>query len=334
MRFEQPEYFNLIWIVAFVLFMAFWGNQRRKRRATSFVADPLLPKLAGQQTFQKYQNRVIWLSLALVFMVTALAQPRWGFEWEDLRQEGADLIVALDVSNSMLSEDIKPNRLERAKFKVADLLRMLEGDRIGLVAFAGTSFLQCPLTLDYQAAEMFLKAMETDLIPIQGTAIGHAINTSIRAFSQMEKKSRALILITDGEDHEGKVVSAIQHAQEEGVRIFVIGIGGDTAVPVPRKPGQQSLKKDSEGNVVLSRINEPLLQKIAEDTGGTYIRSVTGDLDLKTIYLDNIKQRVDRRELKSTRRKRWQDRFQWFILLALACLIAEKAIREKKNQAT
>ncbi|SVC53484.1 uncharacterized protein METZ01_LOCUS306338, partial [marine metagenome] len=145
---------------------------------------------------------------AVFFLILALSQPRWGYQWKDLNQKGVDIVIALDVSNSMLAQDIKPNRLERAKYKIVDLLNMLEGDRVGLVAFAGTSYLQCPLTVDYSAARIFLDAIDTNLIPVQGTAIGHAIRTSVKAFNTKDTQSRAIILITDGEDHTGDAIQS------------------------------------------------------------------------------------------------------------------------------
>ena len=183
------------------------------------------------------------------------------------------------------------------------------------------------MRVPYQAAEMFLGALDTDLIPVQGTALGHAINTSINAFSTIEKKSKAIILITDGEDHEGTALKALQRAQEEGVKIFVIGIGQEEGVPVPDPSG--GFKRNRSGEIVLSKINEPLLEKIAVESGGTYVRSVHGDMDLRTIYLKQIQQSVEKKELKSSRRKHWIDRFQWLILAGLLCLVGERWVREK-----
>lgn len=289
----------------------------------------MLPRLVREQCWQGRKTRTMLTLLGLLFMVLAMAQPKWGFEWEDLKQEGVDIIVAVDVSQSMLAADIKPSRLERARHEVSDLLNLLDGDRIGLVAFAGTSFLQCPLTLDYQAAGIFLDALEPDLIPIQGTSIGHALRTAIAAFSRVEKKSKAIILITDGEDHGGNLEEVSRLALEEGVKIFVIGIGQETGAPIPSAEPGRGFKKDSSGELVLSKFNEPLLQKIAVQSGGTYVRSVIGDMDLQKIYLEDIKQTVATKELRTSRRKRWQERFQWMLALALLCLTAERAVREK-----
>jgi Ca-activated chloride channel family protein len=327
MRFGEPLYLYLIVLIPLLIGFMIWAERKRKALSAQFAEASLLSRLVSTGAVEQRRRKSRLLIWGLVFLMVALAQPRWGFQWEDLKQTGVDIVVALDVSNSMRATDIKPSRLERAKHKVADLLRMLKGDRVGLVAFAGTSFLHCPLTLDYQAAEMFLGALDTDLIPVQGTALGHAIETSIQAFSAVEKKSKAILLITDGEDHGGTVLKALQLAQKEGVKIFVIGIGQEEGVPVPDPSG--GLKRNQSGEIVLSKINEPLLEKIAVESGGTYVRSVHGDMDLRTIYLDQIQQSMEKKELKSSRRKHWTERFQWLIFAGLICLAVERMIREK-----
>jgi len=327
MRFGEPLYLYLIILIPLLIGFMVWAEKKRRALSTQFVDASLLSRLVSPKVVEQRRRKTRLLIWGLVFLMFALAQPRWGFQWQDLKQTGVDIIVALDVSNSMRAMDIKPSRLDRAKHKVADLLRMLKGDRVGLVAFAGTSFLYCPLTLDYQAAEMFLGALDTDLIPLQGTALGHAIETSIQAFSTVEKKSKAILLITDGGDHEGTVSKAIQLAKQEGVKIFVIGIGRDEGVPVPDPSG--GFKRNRSGEIVLSKINEPLLEKIAVETGGAYVRSVYEDMDLRTIYLEQIQQSMEKKELKSSRRKHWTERFQWIIFAGLLCLAGERWIREK-----
>ena len=206
----------------------------------------------------------------------------------------------------------------------------LEGDRIGLIAFAGTAFVQCPLTLDYSAARIFLSAIDTQLIPVQGTAIGNAIETSVKAFRTKDKKSKALILITDGEDQTGNALSAAKSARSQGVKIYTIGIGGEIGAPLPNPSAKGGFRKNQQGEVILSKLDEITLQKIALATGGSYVRSVTGDIDLKTIYKDQIKKHIEKKELKSERRKIWQERFQWFIFVALFCLVIEACLAEKK----
>ena len=232
----------------------------------------------------------------------------------------------------MLAEDIKPNRLERAKRKISDLLDMLRGDRVGLVAFAGTSFVQCPLTLDYSAVRIFLNAIDTDLIPVQGTALGDALRMSVKAFRTEEKKSKAIILITDGEDQTGQALQAAKEAREVGVKVFTIGIGKEIGAPLPNPGKTGGFLKNEEGQVILTKLDETTLQKISLETGGSYVRSVTGDIDLKTIYLDQINQNLEKKKFKSERRKIWQERFQWFIFIALLFLLFEANLRARKRE--
>ena len=330
MRFGDPLYFYLFWCLVPLIFFMVWGMRKKQQLTLKFCGNPLLTKLVHPGVEKWHRSKTIFVVLAILFLILALTRPRWGYQWEDLHQRGVDVIVALDVSSSMLAEDIKPNRLERAKRKISDLLDMMEGDRIGLVAFAGTSFVQCPLTLDYGAARLFLSAIDTQLIPVQGTALGNAIKTSVKAFRSQEKKSKALILITDGEDQTGKALSAAKLAGDQGVKIYTIGIGGEIGAPLPNSSGAGGFRKNQQGEVILSKLDETTLQQIALETGGSYVRSVTGDIDLNTIYKDQIKKHIEKKELKSERRKIWQERFQWFIFIALIFLVAETCLSEKR----
>ena len=330
MRFGDPLYFYLFWCLVPLIFFMVWGMRKKQQLTLKFCGNPLLTKLVHPGVEKRHRSKTIFVVLAILFLILALTRPRWGYQWEDLHQRGVDIIVALDVSSSMLAEDIKPNRLERAKRKISDLLDMMEGDRIGLVAFAGTSFVQCPLTLDYGAARLFLSAIDTQLIPVQGTALGNAIKTSVKAFRSQEKKSKALILITDGEDQTGKALSAAKLAGDQGVKIYTIGIGGEIGAPLPNSSGAGGFRKNQQGEVILSKLDETTLQQIALETGGSYVRSVTGDIDLNTIYKDQIKKHIEKKELKSERRKIWQERFQWFIFIALIFLVAETCLSEKR----
>ena len=330
MRFGDPLYFYLLWCLVPLIFFMVWGMRKKQQLTLKFCGNPLLSKLVHPGVEKRHRSKTIFVVLAILFLILALTRPRWGYQWENLHQRGVDVIVALDVSSSMLAEDIKPNRLERAKRKISDLLDMMEGDRIGLVAFAGTSFVQCPLTLDYGAARLFLSAIDTQLIPVQGTALGNAIKTSVKAFRSQEKKSKALILITDGEDQMGKALSAAKSASDQGVKIYTIGIGGEIGAPLPNPSGAGGFRKNQQGEVILSKLDETTLQQIALETGGSYVRSVTGDIDLNTIYKDQIKKNIEKKELKSERRKIWQERFQWFIFIALIFLVAETCLSEKR----
>jgi Ca-activated chloride channel family protein len=327
MRFGDPSYFYLLWLVPILIVFFRWGLRKKHHLTRLFCNPTVATETLHAQIHLRQNTKAFFRILAVLFMILALTQPRWGYEWKDLTQEGVDIVVALDVSTSMLAKDIKPNRLSRAKRKISDLLNMLDGDRIGLVAFAGTAFVQCPLTLDYSAAKLFLNATDTDLISTQGTALADAIQKSVQAFGIGDDQSKAVIMITDGENHSGDPLKVAKLAAEQGVKIFTIGIGKDGGAPIPDSAG--GFKKDAEGEIVLTRLDETILQQIALETGGVYVRSVTGDLDLNKIYRENIQPKIAKKELKSQRRKLWQERFQWLIFLALVCLGIEFLIPEK-----
>ena len=216
MRFADPSYFYLLWTLIPLIFFLIWANRKKYDLIVRFCGANLFSKLVTLNFKELQKSKAIFVILTFLFLFIALTRPQWGYQWEDYKQEGVDIIIALDVSRSMLAKDIKPNRLERAKRKISDLLNMLKGDRIGLVAFAGTSFVQCPLTLDYAAARIFLNAIDTDLIPVQGTAIGDALRKSTNAFRTQENKSRAIILITDGEDQTGQAMVGAEVAKKAG----------------------------------------------------------------------------------------------------------------------
>ncbi len=334
-RFAREEYFWGFWVVlAAALFFAY-VTRTKKQLMETFVDPALLERvLEGfSQTRVRFKNFLLLLVLSL--MIVALSQPKYGFEWEDIQRRGVDIVIALDVSDSMLVEDAESggtlSRLERAKRKIGDLLQMLEGDRIALVAFAGTAFLECPLTLDYNAARMFLDNIDTDLIPVKGTALGEAIHTSLKAFEGSRHASRAIILITDGEDHHGQALKAAEAAAVDGVHIFTIGIGRDEGAPIPNADG--GFRRDRSGELILSKLDEHSLQKIALTTSGRYVRSVTGDVDLEEIYTSGIKATLEDQELGSKRRQHWENRFQWPLALAIFLLMIEFLIPQRVRRA-
>ena len=330
MKFAHPAYLLLFWIIPALVFFFIYAFRKKDKLIKLFCGEALYAELVPTARRGRQKLKAALLLGALCLLLLALMQPRWGFQWEDITRKGIDIIVAIDVSQSMLAEDIKPNRLERAKRKVYDLCQMLEGDRIGLIAFAGTSFVQCPLTLDYGAFKIFLDYLNPDLIPVPGTAIGDAIRTAVKSFNSRERTAKALIIITDGEDHESKPFEAAQEAKKEGVRIFTIGVGQEGGAPIPLQDGSGGFKKDERGDLVLSKLDESTLQKIALETGGSYVRSVTGDMDLNKIYKDDIRGSIEKKELRSTRKKRWEERFQWFVFAALVLLGLEFFMRETK----
>jgi len=329
MKFGNLSFLFLLWLIPGLILFYVYAFVQKEKALKAFCGNTLFAKLVPEVRKSRQKLKVFLFLTGILFLVISLAQPKWGFHWEDIKRTGIDIIVAVDVSKSMMAEDVEPNRLERAKREVYDLCRMLEGDRIGLIAFAGTSFVQCPLTLDYAAFQMFLDYLDPDLIPTPGTAVGSAIRKATASFSRKERKSKALIIITDGEDHGSRPLKAARAAKKEGVRIFTIGIGKEGGTPLPLADGSGGFLKDRTGNVVLSKLDEKTLQKIALETGGSYVRSVTGDMDLDKIYKSAIKGTMESKELKSTRQKRWEERFQWFIFIALIFFALEFFIREK-----
>lgn len=334
MNFGNLSYLLLLWLLPALVFFYMYAFMKKQRALRQFCGPELAGRLLPQLRQGRQKLKAFFIILAVLFLTLALVRPRWGFHWEDIKRRGVDIMVAVDVSKSMLARDIQPSRLERAKRKVEDLVKMLQGDRIGLIAFAGASFVQCPLTLDYGAFTIFLDYLSPDLIPVPGTAIGDAIRKGVESFNRQERTSKALILITDGEDHGSRPLEAAELAKKEGVRIFTIGIGQeDAAAPIPATDGSGGFLKDRQGNMVMSRLDETTLQKIALDTGGSYVRSVTGDMDLEAIYKKEIRTGMEQKELTSTRKKRWEERFQWFLAAAVLLLLAEFFIREKKQPA-
>ncbi len=330
MKFGSLNYLFFLWVIPVMVVFYVYAFRKRDKMLALFCGKELVGELVPDFKKGRRLIKALLILLGIILGIFALTRPQWGFHWEEIKRVGVDVMVAIDVSESMLAEDVKPNRLERAKREVIDLIEMLEGDRIGLIAFAGTSFVQCPLTLDYGACKMFLDYIDTDLIPVPGTAIAEAIRTSLKSFNKRERKSKALILITDGEDHEGEPIDAAKEAKKEGIKIFTIGVGREGGAPIPLKDGSGGFKKDRKGDMVITHLDEITLQKIALETGGSYVRSVTGDMDLDKIYQEGIKQHVEQKQLKSTRKRRWEERFQWFIFFALLFVSVEFFVSERR----
>lgn len=314
------------WTLAFCfLVLIFWliRKARFARHLQGLVHERNQSFLVKDRLDWQKNLRSLLPILALFFISLSLLQPKWGFQWQEIQRKGVDVMIAVDVSQSMMAEDLKPNRLVRAKRKIMDLLGLVQGDRIGLIAFAGTSYLQCPLTLDYGAFSMFLDLLGPDLIPQQGTAIDEAILQATAAFEEGTQKSRALILITDGEEHSGSYLQAARDASELGVRIYTLGIGSPEGVPIPHPDLPSATLKDESGNIVITRLNEDILKQIAQVSGGAYVRATAGDQDLRQIYEGEILQKLEMRDLKSTRRKNFENRFQFFLGIALILLFLE-----------
>ena len=320
---------HLLWflpLAAIALVVCF----RKKQRAIERLADPeLLVRLTGRDRKRMRFFKGMLLISALGLMLLALAGPRWGSHYQEVSQKGVDIMIVVDVSPSMLVEDVKPNRLERARREILDFLRVVRGDRVGLVAFSGAAFVQCPLTLDYAALDMFLSALQPNLIPVPGTDLGAAIETGVSSFDFDSETDRVMLLITDGEDNEGRGLEAARGAASNGVKIFVFGIGVTSGGPIPAGDGKGGFEKDEEGNLILSKLDEEGLREIASTAEGTYVRSVAGDLDLDILYFDGIKSRTEAETLKSGKIKVYEERFPIFVLAAFLFLVLEGLLPER-----
>ena len=330
-RFANPDYLYLLLLLP-VMALLFLINEIRKRRARKRLGEvrlvgTLMPELSDSRSVVKF----IMLLFAVLAGVIILSRPQFGSKIEDVKKQGIEVIIALDVSNSMLSEDIQPDRLTRAKQAISRLVDNLDNDKIGLIVFAGDAYTQIPITTDYVSAKMFLSTISPDMVPKQGTAIGAAINLGMRSFSQGEGKSKAIIIITDGENHEDDPVKEAEEAAKAGIVIHTIGIGSTEGVPVPvNVNGKKEYLKDVDGNTVISKLDEDILKKIAMSAEGSYVRASNTNIGLDQIFGDIRK--MKKQELESTQYTEYNDQFQIFAAVALFLLIADFLIMERKNR--
>jgi Ca-activated chloride channel family protein len=326
-QWRDPWVLAALVVVAGLAAFFVWARRERARALARFVAAALQPSVAPDVDPRRRTLRAGLLVTATACLVFALAGPMWGFRWEQVRREGIDLVVALDTSRSMLATDVKPNRLARAKLAVRDLVAEARGDRLALVPFAGTAFLECPLTLDTGAFLEALDAIEVGIIPRGGTALPAAIDQSLDAFEGKQANHQAIVLITDGESHEGDLDAAVGRAKERGVRIFTVGIGTTEGELIPGEGG--AFVKDRKGQVVKSRLDEATLERIATDTGGVYLHAAGPGLGLADLYTKHIAT-LDKRELESTLERRYELRYQLPLALAFLLLLFEPFVGERR----
>ena len=304
--------------------------KRRRRAITRLVAAESLPVLAPTWNPDRARARLALRVAALALLIVALARPQWGFHWEDVRREGLDLMVVLDTSRSMLAADIKPSRLQQAKWGVRDLLRNLQGDRVGLVPFAGSSVVQCPLTVDYAAFTMTLDDLYAGIIPRGGTAIAQALQTASSAFPADGVADRVILLITDGEDHEGDPLALLPELKAKEIRVYTIGIGTLAGEMVPAGDQQGGYFKDRQGQIVQTTLQEDVLQKLALGTGGTYVRSAPGDTGLERVFHESIT-KLKRAEQDTRTAKVYEERFVWPLAIALLLLGWEVLLSDRRH---
>ena len=317
-----------------VLIALFWYTQKNQANILEKIAgtklhDILFPQRSKLKSFLKFGLTLF----AVVLIIVALANPQVGTKIEEVKQIGIDVYILLDVSRSMGAEDIKPSRLEKAKFEIANLIPKLQGDRIGLVVFAGQAFIQFPLTSDYAAANLFLNAVDFNSVPQPGTAISPAINLALKSFRYDDNTKKVIVIITDGEDHEGNIDEALDEAKSKDVAIYSIGFGSPSGVPIPVYDDsgvQRGYKKDNEGNIVLTKLDETILKTIADKTGGKYYRGSNTQDELDAIYNDLAK--IQQSEYGTKRITEYEDRFYYFLFPAIIILIGEFFISSNKSK--
>ena len=321
----QAQYLILLLIVPLLfVFYAVYLAVRRKR--ISKIGDPaLVQRLMPTASTAKGWLKVSLLAAAWLFFTLGLTRPQLGARLKEHQTQGAEIMIALDVSNSMLAEDYSPNRLERSKLAISRIVDKLAGDRVGLVVFAGQAFVQLPITADYVSAKIFLSSINTESVPIQGTALAEALTSSAKSFSTQSSRSRAIILITDGEDHEGDVQAAAQAIADEGIRIYCIGVGSPQGKPIP-KNGE--LMKDSNGEIVVSRLDEAVLQEIAGIGGGKYVRAGNSEFGLNPI-IDDIRE-MDKEQFQSLVFEDFNEQYMYLFAIALFFLILEMLVSDNR----
>jgi Ca-activated chloride channel family protein len=333
MIFAAPHILWLLLVLPPALLAFFWWAGRARRRLlTQFIQARLLPSLTVGISAKRQKIRIGCLVGAVICMILALARPQWGFDWEEIRQRGLDIVVAIDTSKSMLAQDIQPNRLARAKLAALELMQRARSDRLGLVAFAGSAFLQCPLTIDDAAFRQSVEALDVNIIPQGGTAIAEAIETALAAFKEGDNY-KVLVLFTDGEDHDSGALEAAEKAAKEGMRIFTIGIGTAEGelLRIKDAQGNSDYVRDEQGNVVKSHLNERLLQQIAGATEGGFYLPLRGAKVIDTLY-DQGLAKLPKTQHEEKFVRRYHERYHWPLAIAIVLLLVEMLFPERKRE--
>ena len=315
-------------IIVFFLLLQLWKRYVQNK----FISKKLLKKLSPNRSLFKSVLKIIVLCLAFMCLIIALVNPKVGTKLETIKREGVDIVFAIDVSKSMLAEDIAPNRLEKSKQLVTQIINNLASDRIGIIAYAAKAFPQLPITTDYASAKMFLQSMNTDMLSSQGTAIDEAIQLARTYYDDEEQTNRVLIIISDGEDHNDIATNIAEEASEEGIRIFTIGVGDINGGPIPIKRNGIVLnyKKDNKGETVITRLNEETLKSIAAEANGKYINGANTNQVVEEIR--EILNKMDKKEFEAKQFAEYKDQFQWFLGLGLFFLFIDIFLLERKTE--
>lgn len=332
LRFEHTTYLYLLSLVPVLLGLFLLARHWRKKAIRDFGDWPVMQRLMPEYSTIRPAIKATLILLAACALVFGIANPQMGNKMETVKREGIEIVIALDVSNSMLAEDIKPNRLEQAKLAISQLIKRLRNDKLGLVVFAGQAYTQIPLTTDYSACRMFLNSVNTNIVPVQGTAIGAAIELSTESFDDNDKGNKALVIISDGENHEDDAIVLAKTAQEAGIQVHTIGIGSPDGVPIPvyNRYGQKDFRRDKEGNVVITKLNETMMQQIAAAGNGTFVRATNVTAALKLVF-DKINE-LEKEEFETAQVADYESWFQIPLAIALFLLVLEFLILPRKNK--
>ena len=330
-QFAHFEVLYLYCLIPIIILFNWILNKRRKRLLKDFGEIELVQELIPEYSAVRPTFKIIIFLTGLAFLIFALAGPEFGSKLQKSKRKGCEIVIALDVSNSMMAQDIMPNRLEKAKQAISKMVDKLGENKIGLIVFAGEAFTQLPITTDYVSAKMFLSTISTRIVPVQGTAIGSAINLASKSFSPNTLADKAIIVITDGENHEDDAVIAAKDAQAQGIHVYTIGVGLPEGAPIPIDDGtQHNFIKDENGSVVISKLDEQLLQEIASVGKGAYIRANSSELGLNSIYKEINK--LNKSELESKIYSEYENQFQWPLGVAIILLITELLILQRKTK--
>ncbi|MBN1596968.1 MAG: VWA domain-containing protein [Bacteroidales bacterium] len=332
-RFANPYLLNLLFLIPlliaiYIVFHFFKKRAMRRFTDMSFY-DILMPMRSPGRNNIKF---ILYL-MAIISIIIALARPQFGSKLEEVKREGIELIIALDVSRSMLAEDIKPNRLERAKQAITSMIDKMQDDKIGMIVFAGDAYTQLPITTDYISAKIFLSNISTGIVSKQGTAIGSAIELGMKSFTQDQEASKVIVIISDGENHEGDATEAAKRAAEKGILVYTIGMGSSKGALIPVTGGRTSQAgylQDRQGNPVISRLNAKMLKDIAHNGGGEFYAASTGNVGLNKLY--NELNQLNKSEIETKVYSEYDDQFHYFIAFALLLLLIDFLIMERKNQ--
>lgn len=328
-KFAHPEYLFLFLLVPVLIGVFIYTTAQKRRNIKKFGNPELLAELMPNISLFRPQVKFYLQLVAVISLIIVLAEPQFGIKQETVKRQGIEVMIALDVSNSMMAQDIQPSRLEKAKQVLSKLVDGMTEDKIGLIVFAGDAYTQLPITVDYVSAKMFFSSISPNLVPRQGTAIGSAIDLAIKSFGTKDKSGRAIIVITDGENHEDDAVGAAKLAAENDIAVHVIGMGKPDGAPIP-VPGTMSFWKDKDGNVVVSKLNEQMCKEIATAGKGVYVRADNSNSAFKVV--EKELDRLAKSDIKTTNYGDYNEQFQSFALIALIVLIVDFFIFDRKNK--